>query len=699
VLGLAAALCFHASAQSTTVVARASSVSGRALLFNTGVAVPTALTAGYILTPGDRIDTRGGGRVVIELSDGSMVIVSPESVVTLKDFRAASSLRELFEITLGLVRVKINHFGGKPNPYRMNSPTASIAVRGTEFIIQVDASGATEVTVIEGSVEVTSLTDPARSILLQAGQSFRLIASIAPPQNRGGDRDGQPPPNLQQAKAPEPPHDGAPGGPPPPQGPQQQPPQQPQPPPIGKAALPHNDHDGDESSPRGNAGTYNRYLAALADIGQVPFLLRYNAFAEPHLDALENPAYATTFRSFEGRIYFLPTFHGAQTLEENQSTFGPGGSLPSDYSISPQISMFAPAGGFTFGGSASLSRVGSNAVNTTSFNYDGPLMPRGPNSGTLQTGGSATTNFYSGALVAARQFGANSFGLELASLRGTGSSSTVSTYGHDGSELLNSTNDVTQTRITLGYARDLGRTARLGVYYRYAFIDSTDRDALHLVGNLPAGLESTATSGHSFEIGVRLRGQITRRLYYGFAGSWLGISLLDGLVRTDTTNSHERDRAYRGSTAIGLGYSLTRRTILTFDLAGGAAHNTALRTEDSTFRLLQDAGGSNRFVSIHGAVQHDLTRRLFLSASFLQVWQSNDLNLSVFPDRYGNVVAVSDAFFSLTPVFGAASRFSDYGAGWRFTPNLWVQYIYSTDYGLSPATHSLMLRYTFGSGR
>jgi hypothetical protein len=677
------------------------------LLFNTGAAVPVALTAGYILKPGDRVDTRGGGRVVIELSDGSMVVVSPESVVTLKDFRSASTLRELFEITIGIVRVKINHFGGKPNPYRMNSPTASIAVRGTEFTIEVDASGATEVTVIEGAVQVTSLADPARSILLQAGQSFRLIAgNLPPPGNRGDDRRGEQAAaqnNMAQAKGPEPHGDGPP--PPPPGAPQGQPPQPPQPAPVGKAAAqPHNDRDSDETSPRGNAGTYNRYLAGLADIGQVPFMLRFNAFAEPHLDALENPAYATTFRSLEGRIYVLPTFHGAQTLQENQSTFGPGGSLPSDYSISPQISLFAPAGGFTFGGSASFSRVGSNSLNSTSLSFDGPMMPRGPDGGTLQTNGSSGTNFYSGALVAARRFGANSLGLEIASLKGTGSVSSTTTgtsdgYGHDPSELLGSTSAVTQTRLTLGYARDLSRDTRLGVYYRYAFINSNDRDTLHTINNLPAGLESTGTAGHSYEIGMRLRGQITPRLYYGIAGSWLGISLLDGLVRMDTTNSHERDRAHRGSVGVGLGYSLTRRTILTFDMAGGAAHNSALRTEDSTFRMLQNSGSSNRFVSVHGAGQHDLTRRLFLSASFLQVWQSTGLNVSAFPDRFGNTVQVSDDFFSLSPVVSSARRFSDYGVGWRFTPNLWVQYIYSTDYGVSPATHSLMLRYTFGKGR
>src|SRR5690349_20376197 len=92
---LALFLCAAASAQSNAIVARASGVTGQALLTSSGAA-PVALTPGFILSPGDRIDTRAGGRVVIDLSDGSMVVVSPGSVVTLKDFRAASSLRELF---------------------------------------------------------------------------------------------------------------------------------------------------------------------------------------------------------------------------------------------------------------------------------------------------------------------------------------------------------------------------------------------------------------------------------------------------------------------------------------------------------------------------------------------------------------------------------------------------------------------------
>ena len=696
---------FSLHAQSTPVVARAAGVTGQAVLLTPGLA-PLALTAGYILNPGDRIDTRGGGRVVIDLSDGSMVVVSPESIVTLKDYRAAASLRELFGITLGMVRVRINHFAGKPNPYRMNSPTASIAVRGTEFSIEVDAEGTTQVVVFEGAVEVVSLTNPerrvlieaGRGVLVQAGQDFHLIgANPAQPGNRdAADRNGQPdrakPVQQAAARAPEGHSDGpqppSPGAPPPP----------PAPTPQAVAAVPpHGERDRDDT-PRATASTYDRYLAGLADIAQVPFLFRFNAFPEAHLDSLENPAYATEFRRAEGRVFILPTFRGARTLQEYQSAFGPGGSLPSDYSVSPQVSFFAPAGGFTFGGSAAVSRVGNTTLTATP-NYQPGTLEHNPES-SAQTSGSSSGTFYSGALVVARRVGANSFGVELASLKGTGGISSMSSEamgpGRLAEERSQSGSDISQTRLTAGFSRDLSRSVKLGLFYRYAFIRADDSDVSHTLNGFPLGLNATRTAGHSSEFGLRLRGLATPRLSYGFAAAWLGISLLDGMNRIATVDSHERDRAQRGTVAAGLGYALTRSTTLSFDLAGGSARTWASRTEDGTGALLQNAVAGSHFVSAHAAVQSDITRRLFLTASFLNVWQAHNLNVNLFPDRFGNSTSVEDAFFPMNPAPAQyAPRFSDFGAGWRFTRNLFAQYVYSTDYGASSATHTLMLRYTF----
>ena len=705
-------------AQNGGVVARAAGVTGLAVLTSGGSA-PLLLTTGYTLAPGDRIDTRGGGRVVIDLSDGSMVVVAPESVVVLKDYRMAGSLRELFEITLGAVRVKINHFAGKPNPYRMNSPTASIAVRGTEFTIAVALAGDTQVDVVEGLVEVSERSDPSRSVLLEAGrsvlvqpgQNLRLLgANLPPPGNRdGNDRDGLQKPqgaaNQNQAQSNQPPpNQGLPNQGPPNQGPPNQgpPPNQaaanaPKPPskdpdahPMASSPVGVGKNDGgdqNDHSPRSTASTYDRYLAGLADIGQVPFLLRFNAFSEAHLDSLENPAYAGQFQQAEGRLLFLPTFRGTRTLQEYQSAFGPGGSMPGGYSLSPELSYFTPAGGFTFGGAASFSRIGDNTAPTASTS---PLDQDHDGHGAFQTSSSAGTNYFSGALVAARRLGANSLGLELATLRGSGGTNTYS-----GPEFLHTSSAVNQTRITAGFSRSLTPATTLGIFYRYAFIDANDHDTVHVFDGRAAGLNSTYTAGHSSEAGIRLRGVISPRLYYGVTAAWLGISLGDTLSRINAVPSHARDRAQRGSLALGLGYSLTDRTVLTFDLAGGVGRTSAARNENATLALLQNGVDRSRFTSFHAAVQHDLTRRVFFSASLMQVWQSHKLNVDLFPDAYGNRILVQDSFFNVTSGLPYAARFSDYGAGWRFSRNLYVQYVFSTDYGVTSPTHTLMLRWTF----
>jgi FecR-like protein len=603
------AMSAQAVAQTGPVVARAASIAGRPLLSNPTVSVP--LTPGHILSPGDRVDTRGGARVVIDLSDGSLVVVQPESVIMLKDYRQADSLRELFEIVLGAVRVKINHFAGRPNPYRMNTPTASIAVRGTEFSIEVDPSGDTRVVVYEGAVEVSSLSDPdrktlieaGRGVLVQGGQDFHLIGANA---MRGGDLaerpdggDRQRRPQMTRPDSTAHPDSGAHPAPPPP---------------------PHNDAD---DSPRALASGYDRFIAGLTEGAQVPFLYRFNAFGEAHLDSLENPAYATQFRTGEGRIFVLPTFSGVRGLEEYEAAFGPGGTLPGNYSISPQISLFTPVGGgFTVGGAVSASRLANTAL-----------------AGAPDFSGTSGATFYTGSLVAARAFGASSFGVELERLHGSGDLTTA-TVDYGTVDRMLSTSEITQTRLTAGFSHDLGMDTKVGVFYRYGFLSAED----------VAQSGVTRTMGHSAEAGVRLRGTLSRRLTYGVAAMWTGVSL------SSSSTMPQRYRAQRTSLAGGLGFALSRRTTLSLDLTGGAA------------------GG--RFASVHAAIQTTLTRHLFTTASYLNLWQCPGMQL--YPVDY--------------PI---GNHFSDFGVGWRFTRDLFAQYVYSTDYGFSAPSHTLMLRYTF----
>jgi FecR protein len=678
------------AAQTGPVVARAASVTGVALVSSGNFAGGFALSSGFQLNPGDRIDTRGGGRVVIDLSDGSMFVIEPQSLIVIKDFRQAESLRELFEILVGKVRVRINHFGGRPNPYRMNSPTASLAVRGTEFSIEVGADGETQVMVYEGAVEVTSLSDPnqtvlveaGRGVLVQAGQDFHMLGAMGyPPLARPDATDRR---VIEAAGGMGPQANSAPAG--------------------GSSEggnSGYHAHD-DSGRPRAAASAYDNYVAGLSDDAQVPFLFRFNAFPEAHLDSLENPAYATQFRGAEGRLFMLPSYGGGPNLDSAGIISRPAGSFPSNFSISPQLSFFSPVGhsNFFVGGSISASLLDSGSATALAFLGPGQTAPA------TSAMGTSTSRFYSGSLVLARRIGRTSLGFGLDSLRGSGSlSSTTTSTDPDGDtgpsvEQLSAVSRISQTRLTAGLTRELRKSTKLGVYYRYGWIAATDQDLSHTVNGAPVPLGSTGLGGHSSEIGFRLRGTISPRLFYGATGSWLGISLAGALAPSGTADSLAYDRAQRNSAGFGIGYAPSRRVLLTVDTAAGTSRIASSRIENATGDLLQNGAANGNFVSAHAALQVNLTRRFFVSGSLLNVWRAQHVNVDLFPDQFGWTSLVQDSFFPLTPsAYQLASRFSDFGAGWSFSPQFFAQYLFTTDYGVTSSSHALMLRYTFKLGK
>lgn len=129
------------------------------------------------LRAGDTIITGRRGRLVLGLSDGSQAVIAPQTTVVIKDLR--QSPRTLFNVIRGKTRVHIEKLGGQPNPYRVNTPTAVIAVRGTIFDVLV-AENETQVFVHEGEVAVTNLILPNQAVLLFAGQMTRVLVQRLP---------------------------------------------------------------------------------------------------------------------------------------------------------------------------------------------------------------------------------------------------------------------------------------------------------------------------------------------------------------------------------------------------------------------------------------------------------------------------------------------------------------------------------------
>ena len=138
-----------------------------------------ALSAGNAVRVGETIVTGADGIARLEISDGSSFEVYPNSRVI---FRAnPGNLRELVEVFLGKIKVHIQTFGGRPNPYRVHSPTAVISVRGTVFEVAVEADSVTWVGVEEGLVNVEHRLLPGKIVPLAPGESLRIFpnASLA----------------------------------------------------------------------------------------------------------------------------------------------------------------------------------------------------------------------------------------------------------------------------------------------------------------------------------------------------------------------------------------------------------------------------------------------------------------------------------------------------------------------------------------
>jgi hypothetical protein len=671
-----------AKARGQSVEARVTSVKGLAVRYVNQH--PYILARGESLSPGDEIDTGGGGRVVIGLTDGSMVVVLPYSRIVILDYRAATSLREFFRIALGRARVKINHAAGKPNPYRFNSPTASILVRGTEFGIAVEPTGDTRVAVYEGLVEVESLSDPRRRALVSPGRGALIrpnddIRFFTPGpgseiSERGARTGGGYGANLLADQ-------------------------------IANAGA-----SASSSIRTYLANDYERYIGSIVEPGQSPPLLRFTAFPDSHFDTFDNPAYATEFTEIEGRLWIIPSFSRAQganlpSFSADHSPLGPDPLSPFDSGFLAQADFFTPVARAraVVGGSVAVSDsrlqalTESPVISPPTFFFPNGVL--GVRNAASSTGSTSVT----GSLLAARRFGEKgrtSIGIGADYFSGGGSlhglTSLMNNAGLNAKEELEAGSQINRLRLQFGLAHEFEGGHKLGLYYRRGLATAEDRDRSRLFNGLPLSLDSVQYEGGSSEVGFRLRGPIARRLFYGVESSYIRVNLAERIRRAVIVDSTERESIERAALGLGLGFAPRRTTTFSADFAFGMSVVHEKHFEDETGNPLEDRRQRTRFASAHLGMQTDVWRRSFVSASVLGVRQGQSTELALFPDRFGRRLTS----FGLVEPDGrlyqkTTTAFSDLGVGWKFTPNLLAEYIFSINRDLGPPRHILLLRYTF----
>ena len=157
---------------------------------------------GITLSSDSKIETAKGS-VLLELQDGSQVLVKAHSNVVL---RAPNQGRGYsLELLIGKIVAKIQKRLGAAPSFRMGTPSAVITVRGTRFAVEVNKKGKTYVDVYEGLVQVGGVAEGSRQVLIRPGfytdvekeRSPEEPRERSPGEGREGDRenDGRGRPN------------------------------------------------------------------------------------------------------------------------------------------------------------------------------------------------------------------------------------------------------------------------------------------------------------------------------------------------------------------------------------------------------------------------------------------------------------------------------------------------------------------------
>jgi len=129
---------------------------------------PRALQVNAVVLPGDELITGENSYATIETPTGARVEIFPDSRVVYSE--QSPDIQEFLHLFFGSIKVYIEKITGRPNPHKITTPTAVIAVRGTIFSVFVDDADSTLVAVDEGVVAVANRRFPQQEVILRAGE-------------------------------------------------------------------------------------------------------------------------------------------------------------------------------------------------------------------------------------------------------------------------------------------------------------------------------------------------------------------------------------------------------------------------------------------------------------------------------------------------------------------------------------------------
>lgn len=130
----------QAAAQETRPIGYVMKVSGDASVISDGKSVPAAV--GTPVMQGSTLRTGPAGALGVTLKDNTVMSFGPNSELRVDEFLFAPARNEL-KLTANITRGTMNFISGviaklKPEAVQVQTPTGTIGVRGTHFLVKVD---------------------------------------------------------------------------------------------------------------------------------------------------------------------------------------------------------------------------------------------------------------------------------------------------------------------------------------------------------------------------------------------------------------------------------------------------------------------------------------------------------------------------------------------------------------------------------
>ncbi|HEY3397484.1 MAG TPA: FecR domain-containing protein [Armatimonadota bacterium] len=141
-------------------IAHASQVTGTVMAWRPGQTAYSPLSEATNVLAGSTVLTGPASGVTLNWVDGSRLRVGANSEMTVLKCQVNrdKSQVSLFRLKAGQVLVRVRRLLAGESKFEIETPTATAGVRGTIFSVKVEASGQTQVNVLEGQVDLRNAT-------------------------------------------------------------------------------------------------------------------------------------------------------------------------------------------------------------------------------------------------------------------------------------------------------------------------------------------------------------------------------------------------------------------------------------------------------------------------------------------------------------------------------------------------------------